>query len=347
MVRRMSRQQRIHVAGAGAFGLACALGLAEAGAAVTVFDPAPGANASAVAAGMLGPAFESALDVSARPHVALLRSAISFWPSFAEQAGLRLDRRGALAVGDGQRLADLEQGLGDLGFSPKRIGRARLRDLAPGLSETFGEALIAPEDWRIEAAECLAALRRRASDLGVAFRPEALRTRGDADLVVIATGPSRALLDLAPELAALSPIKGHILRLPRFAYSGLVVRGPRAYAAPADGGITVGATMEAGLADLAVDAAHVDRLLEAGRELFPTIGADAEVRVSVGVRAATPDGLPLVGPSSAPGVLLAAGARRNGWLLAPLAARIVTAWATGGDTGPLAQALAPARFAAA
>ena len=128
MVRRMSRQQRIHVAGAGAFGLACALGLAEAGAAVTVFDPAPGANASAVAAGMLGPAFESALDVSARPHVALLRSAISFWPVFAEQAGLGLDRRGALAVGDGANdLAMLAAaGLG-IAFHAKPIVAAQAR----------------------------------------------------------------------------------------------------------------------------------------------------------------------------------------------------------------------------
>ena len=54
---------RITVAGAGAMGLTAALALAEAGCEVAVFDPAPPlANASGVAAGMLAPAFEAALD---------------------------------------------------------------------------------------------------------------------------------------------------------------------------------------------------------------------------------------------------------------------------------------------
>jgi glycine oxidase len=51
----------------------------------------------------------------------------------------------------------------------------------------------------------------------------------------------------------------------------------------------------------------------------------AGARPAVGVRAATPDGLPLVGRSSTPGVWIAAGARRNGWLLAPLIAKVLTA----------------------
>jgi glycine oxidase len=63
-----------------------------------------------------------------------------------------------------------------------------------------------------------------------------------------------------------------------------------------------------------------------------------------GVRAATPDGLPLVGPSAAPGVLLAVGARRNGWLLAPLVAKVVAAYVTGRDTGRYAAQFDPRRF---
>jgi glycine oxidase len=41
------------------------------------------------------------------------------------------------------------------------------------------------------------------------------------------------------------------------------------------------------------------------------------------VRATTPDGLPLVGASSQPDLVLALGARRNGWLLAPMIAAAV------------------------
>jgi glycine oxidase len=43
-------------------------------------------------------------------------------------------------------------------------------------------------------------------------------------------------------------------------------------------------------------------------------------------------------------VFLAVGARRNGWLLAPLVADIVTAAVTGKDGGPWASRLDPSRF---
>ena len=56
----------IAVVGAGALGAATALGLARAGANVILLDEAPlGRNASGVAAGMLAPAMESALDTIA------------------------------------------------------------------------------------------------------------------------------------------------------------------------------------------------------------------------------------------------------------------------------------------
>jgi glycine oxidase len=68
------------------------------------------------------------------------------------------------------------------------------------------------------------------------------------------------------------------------------------------------------------------------------------VSLAAGVRAATPDGLPMVGASSASGVLVAAGARRNGWLLAPLVAQLIAACVTGRDPGPYAAKLDPRRF---
>jgi glycine oxidase len=45
-------------------------------------------------------------------------------------------------------------------------------------------------------------------------------------------------------------------------------------------------------------------------------------------------------------VVLAVGARRNGWLLAPLVAQVVAACVTGRDAGPYAARLDPQRFAA-
>jgi glycine oxidase len=99
----------------------------------------------------------------------------------------------------------------------------------------------------------------------------------------------------------------------------------------------VGATMEAGRIDLSIDAGAVDHLRSAAIALFPHL-ADATFRARAGVRAATADGLPLVGASSLAGVYLAVGARRNGWLLAPLLARILLdeiAGRTSDFAGPL------------
>ena len=62
------------------------------------------------------------------------------------------------------------------------------------------------------------------------------------------------------------------------------------------------------------------------------------------MRAATPDGLPMIGRTEDPHVFLAVGARRNGWLLAPLAAQIITACLTEGEVGPYGPLLDPMRF---
>ena len=101
--------------------------------------------------------------------------------------------------------------------------------------------------------------------------------------------------------------------------------------------------MEPGVGDPAVNPAKGALLREAGCGLFPDL-ALAPATLLAGIRAATPDGLPMVGLSAQPGVLVAAGARRNGWLLAPLAAQVILACVTGRDPGPYAARLDPQRF---
>jgi glycine oxidase len=144
-----------------------------------------------------------------------------------------------------------------------------------------------------------------------------------ADAVVIAAGPGAlAWGGPIPELAALHPIKGQILSFDAEPLGGPVVRGAQGYVAPQPGGAMAGATMETGRTDLATDTAAVERLRLAAVDLFPHL-VGAAFKARAGVRVATADGLPLVGPSERPGVHLAIGARRNGWLLAPLIARVI------------------------
>lgn len=337
----MSGSTTVIVAGAGAIGLATALALAEAGCAVTVCDPAPAAaNASGVAAGMLAPAFEAVFDGHGPADLALLLAARNLWPRLAARAAVEIDRSGAIAVGAEAWLAGIRARMAGLGLHGAELGRETLDDLAPGLSDTFQQGLMTREDWRLDPVLALAALARAAADAGVMFRGDAVKARGDADWLVAATGPAQGL---APELTHLAPIKGHILRAKLGDMGRLSVRGEGVYAVPTAGGLQVGATMEPGVANAEVDPAQAQPLLAAGAKLFPAL-AQAQVSLAAGVRAATPDGLPMVGASSEPRVLVAAGARRNGWLLAPLVAQIIAACVTGRDPGPYAARFEPARF---
>jgi glycine oxidase len=325
---------RIAVAGAGALGSAVALGLARAGYAVTVFDPAPtGDNASGVAAGMLAPVSEALFDPVSRGHLALMRRARDLWPAFAGRLGIILDRAGVRIEGSDAWRGQVSERLRDLGLPP---------------DETIAE------DWRLEAKPALASLRAAAEAAGArfemaaveAFSPGALRLsdgRTEAfDVLVLATGPGARDGHLAPETQSLTPIKGQILRLAAVEADEAVVRGEGVYLAPGET-LAVGATMEAGRDDLAPDPTATQRLRAAAWALRPDLDLE-KAKVAVGVRVTTPDGLPLVGWSAAPGVLLAVGARRNGWLFAPLVADLVAAYLNGDNPGPDAAAMDARRF---
>jgi glycine oxidase len=103
--------------------------------------------------------------------------------------------------------------------------------------------------------------------------------------------------------------------------------------------------MEEGRSDRDIDPDAVARLAAGARRLFPALEA-AEVEARAGVRAATPDGLPLVGPGDGEGEFIARGARRNGWLLAPLIAEVLLDRLAGRPISAAARAFDPGRFKA-
>lgn len=339
----MTPALKVIVAGAGVLGLTSALALARAGARVVLTDPAQlGDSASGVAAGMLAPVFEAALDPLASPHFDLLLAARDLWPELAASTGVALDRAGAMATGDRDRLERLGAALAALGAPGQMLAPAAAAARAPGVAVTDG-ALFSPEDWRIDPDQALTALARAAAEAGVEMRRAPLHPQEACDWRLLATGADAVPGGLAPELARLEPIKGHILRAPGVRYEGAVVRGEGIYLTPGTRGLVIGASMERGAHDRAVDPAQVERLALAGRALFPAL-AGAELAAGVGVRAASADGLPLVGFSRTAGVMMAAGARRNGWLLAPLVAQVVTALVFGTDPGPYAARMSPERL---
>jgi len=162
-------------------------------------------------------------------------------------------------------------------------------------------------------------------------------------MVVLATGAGPLEGIAAPELARLTPVKGQIAVLPNGPASGPTRRWAGGYFAPQPGGARVGATMEPGRRDTLVEPETIAGLVAAAAHHVSTLDVRGAFG-QAGVRMQTPDALPLVGPSAASGVLLAMGARRNGWLFAPLVGRMIAAYFTGEDPGPWAAMLHPARF---
>lgn len=317
----------VQVAGAGVLGLAISRELAEAGASVTVFDPEPRGRASAVAAGMLAPVYETILDPVAADHFDLLMTARDAWPDFASRCGLALHRCGAIYSGAKQ-------------LEARAVMEAR------GLAwEERAEGLYSPDDWRIDAGPAMTRLRSVAERLGVVFRREPLGAPAPGAETIAATG--HHAVSWAPESRFITAIKGQIIQSRSGALQtltdGPVLRRDGGYITPGDDGGMIGATMQPGRTDLEPDEA-MGRLLT---DVFPDLvagGLEGETRV--GIRGAAHDGLPLVGPSSAPGVWLALGARRNGWLLAPLVASMIRAYLAGDDPGPWAKTLDARRFTA-
>ena len=270
--------QDILVVGAGVLGLCTAAELARRGHAVTVVDPG-GLNASGVAAGMIAPAMESAVDDLGPDRAALLRRARDAWAEFAETMGVRLDRD--LAEWRGGNVEVLAARLAALGF-------AHDHDRDAG-------RLTTNEDWKVEPEQALAALSRdvrvleaRATALsssGGGWRVETTAGPVEADQVVLATGASEAMAGL-PEgatrlLALITPIRGQIgLVSERLAEH--VVRGPGAYVAPMGQGCVIGATMEAGERSLTPDPercrrcwARPGRCWARRRDRFRSTGAPA------------------------------------------------------------------------
>jgi len=331
------------VAGAGAIGRTVAYVLARAGHAVTVVDPDfESANASRIAAGMLAPAFEALFDEG---RYDLLRDALGLWRPLAHEIGLSMAWDGAMAVGTKAEAEGWAAGLAGHG------AEVELRDLGWDRWAAFCD-----EDRQIDPTLALQALRWAAEQLDARFvtgqvagyADRAVRIDGadpiPADQLVIATGAGQDLATIAPELALLTPIKGHILRAGNV-YAGVpVVRGPDVYLCRTSEGTFLGATMEVGRGDSEVDPALVQQLLTSAAAL-----ADGLERFSwtaaAGVRAATSDGLPLAGVGTAAGVILAVGARRNGWLLAPMIAGIVLDAIEGRSKSAAAALFDPRRFA--
>lgn len=334
----MALKSEIVVVGGGVLGLCVAAELTARGHHVRHLDPG-GRNASSVAAGMIAPALESALDGVTPERAALLREAAALWPEFARRMGIELKHDPAAWRGP----------------EPERVVYS-LRHL--GFMADLRDGAVWTDDRQVDPETARMTLRARAGErvIGQARSVECasgewrVRTDGDiltAPVLVLATGAAPALPGLSSSVSrmidGIQPIRGQIGWTDRALGRG-VTRGDGGYVAAMGAGAVIGASMGEGRRDLDVDAAEAEALRAVATALTGRELPDADIDWRVGIRGATADGLPMAGPSGEAGLHLALAPRRNGWLLGPIVARVVADGIEGRAPGAHASALDPRRF---
>jgi glycine oxidase len=364
------------VAGGGPIGLACAWRAARRGLRTAVVD-AGGPGAWEVAAGMLAPATEA--EPGEEPLLELgLRSARgfeAFCAELAEEAGADpgLRATGTLVVArDRDEAEALERRLAyrrALGLPGERLRPSQARRAEPALAPTVRLALEVPSDHSVDPRRLVAALaaafersggtlRRGVRATGVIVddqRAAGLRLAGGealrADQVLLAPGVGAARLEGLSDAARVPvrPVKGQVLRLRDPRGPGLIertIRGAECYLVPrADGRYVLGATTEERGWDTAPTAGGVYELLRDMSEVVPGVLELEIEEVHAGLRPATPDNLPAIGPGALDGLVWAAGHYRNGILLTPATAELVASVLTGEPLPDWAAAADPRRFA--
>ena len=313
------------ILGAGAFGLATAAELRLNGHSVAVIAPEGGA-ASAVAAGMIAPAFESAIDGLSVEQTQILKVGRILWGDFATRMGIHLQHMPAEWRGEGaESLAiALERNEFEYSYMPDHQWIVTEEDVKLDPEAALGVLS--------EGVERIDALARSVKFEDGVWNVDYGNGSASAPHMVIATGAA-ASIEGMPEavtdlIARIVPIRGQI-GITHERFSDHVIRGPGAYIAPVnagpyEGGSVVGATMEEGVSELATDAELCTRMMNAAWALLGHDPVEIEMEWRAGIRGASPDGMPMAGPVGE-GLHVALAPRRNGWLLAPLVAGQVVA----------------------
>lgn len=363
------------VVGGGVVGCAVAYALAREHLSVVLLEAEDvGSGASMAAAGMLAPVSEAA---SPGPLLRLGLESLALFPALVEEVRARsgvdpeLEQTGCLRVAASEEEARAfrarDRSLPSLEL--EWLDAAAAHRLEPSLSPGIHGALFSPHEAHVRTPLLTRALALAAVSLGADLRlgtpvagllHEGGRVRGvetmagrvEGAVVVVCTGVDAARSPAwlgHPDRLPIAPVRGQILSLaPRPPGLRTIVWGGSTYLVPRrDGTIAVGATEERAVFDRRVTAAGIAQLLGEAIRLVPSLDDAGFAGAWSGLRPATPDHLPLVGPwPGVDGLLLAAGHHRNGVLLAPLTAQLVAGLVQGKGMPEEAMPLRPERFTA-
>ena len=362
------------VIGAGIIGLSLAIDLNKRGMRVSLVEKGePGREASWAAGGMLAdfplempPALAELAAASARMYPEFVRE-------LEDESRLKIDLRGpgTLVFAPAAELAARCGPVSATELEASHPLPAPLTDLEPELRVPahapvclyLNERSVDP---RHVTAAALAAAKHRGIDVSSGNAVEAIeveagkvagvrtsKTRFAADVVVNCAGAWAAQIAVDGRGARLStwlptrPVKGQMLcvAMPRRELVRNVVRTPDVYLIPrSDGRMLIGATQEEAGFDKHTVSETIQKLRQAALNAVPALAEARTLEAWAGLRPGTPDNLPILGQTSAPGYFAAAGHFRDGILLAPVTALVMGQVIAGEKPSLDLTAFRPTRF---
>ena len=318
------------IIGGGIMGVSLALELGKFMERILVIDRgAPGREASYAAAGMLAsedPELSPALRDFARAGALM-------YPQFLENlensggSHVELSTAGALYC--------------DAAPGGEALDASRLAGMEPGVDFHARQAVFLEENWldprQLMAAALQAAerqqieLRANTEAVGIEIQKEqataVLTSQGKlaAGLVVNCCGAWAS--EAGPLHIPVRPVKGQMLTVaaPDGVELSHVIRSSDVYLVPrGERRILIGATVEEAGFDKSVEPAAIQRLLRLAAEFIPALAGAAVIDSWAGLRPGTPDDLPILGETSIANYYVSTGHFRNGILLAPITAHVMS-----------------------
>ncbi len=338
------------IVGGGIIGLSLALSLRKEGASVLIVEKSePGREASHAAAGMLAHCEQS--DALRELACGSAKLYPEFVREIEDESGTKVDYRrdGTLLLRSGpENEPSCEDAV--------HLSPSALAEMEPILASNFDSGIFLPEasvDPRALISAALKAARRRGVDMSsgdaaqqinfLSFpSPSAVgvitsKTRFPARAIVNCAGAWSGQIAGRPSLPT-RPVKGHMLDLipaDRIVRHGRestapllfrhVIRTPEVYLVPRkDGRIVVGSTVEEAGFDKRIDPDTIQTLFQSAANVLPELGQAKIHETWTGLRPGTPDNLPILGATAIPNYYVATGHFRDGILLAPITAKLMT-----------------------
>jgi glycine oxidase len=339
---------QVVIAGAGIIGLSLALDLATHGLRVTVLDRGSAmTEASWAAAGML-----AANDPENPPQLAeLALHSLSLYSDYLARIASLANRQVPLRTSTTLQASHPQRSFKPGEAAPhRRLSATEATALVPHLNPGARDFLLI-EEQSLDPRDLCISFPLAAKAAGVVIRENhpVVSIDAEADGKITIQTPIEPItathfVNCAgawatfPALRAndrpsshhppVTPVKGQMVTVRLRGRDRLetVLRTPDIYLVPrGEARITIGATVEQAGFDKTVEPHAIARLLQAAAELYPPI-ADAEILETwAGLRPATADSLPLLGKASIQAnYWIATGHYRNGILLAPGTARLLS-----------------------